>query len=96
MENFLRSVPASRGIALLMSVRLQIAVMAFMMVQAVLFGAGMVLILLTPMSEHASFYIPAMIGMTAIVAAVISWEIAPRFRARYWRARGLDHDAISG
>ena len=78
------------------TVRLQIAAMAFMMVQAVLFGAGMVLIFLTPMSDHASFYIPAMIGITAIVAAGISWEIAPRFRARYWRDRGVDHDAISG
>jgi hypothetical protein len=81
---------------MVISVRLQIAAMAFMMVQAVLFGVGMLLILLTPMSDHASFYIPVMIAVTAIAAAAISWEIAPRFRERYWRARGVDHDAISG
>jgi heme A synthase len=78
------------------SVRLQISAMIFLMVQAVLFGAGMVAILLSPLRDQASFYIPLMIATTMVVAAVISWEIAPRFRSRYWRDRGVDHDLISG
>jgi hypothetical protein len=70
--------------------------MMFMMTQAVLFGAGMLAILLSPLRDQASFYIPLMIATTMIVAAVISWTMAPRLRLKYWRDRGVDHDAISG
>ena len=79
-----------------MSVRLQISAMVFMMAQAILFGAGMLSILLSPLRDQASFYIPLMIATTMIVAGVISWEIAPRLRLKYWRDRGVDHDMISG
>ena len=76
--------------------RLQIAAMVFLMVQAILFGAGMVAILLSPLRDQVSFYMPILIVMTMIVAAVIAWEIAPMVRSRYWRDRGVDHDLISG
>jgi uncharacterized protein YceK len=79
-----------------MSVRLQIAVLVFMMVQAVLFGAGTVAILLTPLQDHAFVYMPAMIVATMLIAAVLSWAIAPRLQMRYWRKRRVDHDIISG
>jgi hypothetical protein len=79
-----------------MSLRLQISALVFMMAQAVLFGVGMLAILLSPLSDQASFYIPVMIAATMILAGVISWEIAPRLRLRYWRERGVDHDMISG
>jgi hypothetical protein len=79
-----------------MSVRLQITAMVFMMVQAILFGAGTVAILLTPLRDQAFVYMPAMVVGTMLTAAVISWEIAPRLQARYWRKRGVDHDIISG
>lgn len=80
-----------------MSVRLQIAALVFMMVQAVLFGAGAVAILLTPaLRDQGFFYMPLMIAATMIVAALLSWMIAPRLQARYWRRRGVDHDVISG
>ena len=79
-----------------MSVRLQIAVLVFMMVQAVLFGAGAVAILLSPLQDHASVYMPAMIAATMPMAAVFSWVIAPRLQMRYWRKWGVDHDIISG
>ena len=79
-----------------MLVRLQISAMVFMMVQAVLFGAGMVAILMSPLRDQAMVYIPLMIATTAVVAAAISWGIAPRFRMTYWRGRGVDHDSISG
>ncbi|QOZ78822.1 hypothetical protein XH83_27480 [Bradyrhizobium sp. CCBAU 53351] len=79
-----------------MSVRLQIAAMVFMMVQAVLFGAGMVVILLTPIQSDAMEAIPTMIAISVVTSAAIAWLIAPRLRQRYWRARGADGDVISG
>lgn len=80
-----------------MSIRLQISAMVFMMVQAVLFGAGLLLILLTPsLNAHAMSTLPGMIALSLLPSALIAWTIAPRLRARYWRARGLSGDAISG
>lgn len=79
-----------------MSVRLQIAAMVFMMVQAVLFGAGMVVILLTPIQSDAMEAIPTMIAISVVASAAIAWLISPRLRQRYWRARGADGDVISG
>jgi hypothetical protein len=76
--------------------RLQITAMVFMMVQAILFGAGTIAILLTPLQDQAFVYMPAMVVATMLIAAVLSWEIAPRLQARYWRKRGVDHGIISG
>ena len=70
--------------------------MVFMMVQAILFGAGTIAILLTPLQDQAFVYMPTMIVATMLIAAVRSWEIAPRLQARYWRKRGVGHDIISG
>ena len=80
----------------MISVRLQITAMVFMMVQAIPFGAGTIAILRTPLQDQAFVYMPAMIVATMLIAAVLSWEIAPRLQARYWRKRGVDHDIISG
>jgi hypothetical protein len=77
-----------------MSIRLQIT--AMVMVQAILFGAGTIAILLTPLRDQAFVYMPVMVVATMLIAAVISWEIAPRLQARYWHKRGVDHDIISG
>ncbi|MGJ4881765.1 MULTISPECIES: hypothetical protein [unclassified Bradyrhizobium] len=79
-----------------MSMRTQISAMVFMMVQAVLFGAGVLTILLTPLSNHAMLAMPVMIALSVVLSAIVSWQIAPRLRARYWRRRGIDHDLISG
>jgi hypothetical protein len=79
-----------------MSVRLQIAAMVFMSIQAVMFGAGMLVILLTPLQSRAMEAIPAMIAVSFVASAAIAWLIAPRLRQRYWRARGASGDAISG
>ena len=79
-----------------MSTRMFIAAMMFMMVQAVAFGAGIVAVLATPLSQHAMIAIPAMIIVSTAVSAPLSWWIAPRLRARYWRQKGLRSDAVSG
>ena len=79
-----------------MPVRLQIAALVFMNVQAVLFGAGMLVILLTPIQSDAMAAIPTMVAVSIVASAVIAWLMAPRLRQRYWRARGADGDFISG
>jgi hypothetical protein len=93
---FSKAVDLTRNEGPAMSVRLQITAMVFMMVQAILFGAGTITMLLTPLQDQAFVYMPAMIVATMLIAAVLSWEIAPRLQARYWRKRGVDHDIISG
>ncbi|XUM21409.1 hypothetical protein ACRAVF_29465 [Bradyrhizobium oligotrophicum S58] len=67
-----------------------------MMVQAILFGVGILTVLLTPLSDHAMIAVPVMIAVSTAAAALLSWQIAPRLRARYWRRRGISHDMISG
>ena len=79
-----------------MSTRMQIATLVFMMVQAVAFGAGIVAVLASPLSQHAMVAIPAMVVVSSAVSAPLSWSIAPRLRARYWRRKGLRSDAVSG
>jgi hypothetical protein len=76
--------------------RLQIASMVFMMVQAMVFGIGMILILATPMSNNAMTLVPWMIAVSFIVSAPLAWLIAPRLQLRYWRQRHTDGDFISG
>ena len=79
-----------------MSARLQIAAMIFMMVQAVLFGIGMVSVLMSPLSDEAMTVIPWMIAASFIVSAPLAWFIAPRLQMRFWHRRGVDGDIISG
>lgn len=70
-----------------MSTRFQIAAMVFMMVNAVVFGVGIVPVLLIPiLSDYAFETIPAVVIASFLVSAPLSWFIAPRLRARYWRS----------
>lgn len=50
-------------------VRLQIAAIVFMSVQAVMFGAGMLVILLTPIQLNAMAAIPMMITVSFVASA---------------------------
>lgn len=68
-----------------MSVRLGIAALVYMMVQAVLFGIGTVLVLATPLREQAMLLMPWVVATTFVISVPISWWLAPRLRARYWR-----------
>ncbi len=79
-----------------MTTRFQIAAMIYMMVQAVAFGAGLVLILATPLQANAMVALPVMIAISFLVAAPLAWFIAPRLQARFWRAQGKKSDFISG
>lgn len=76
-----------------MSTRFGIAVLVYLMLQAVLFGIGAVLVLATPLKETAMQLMPWVIGVSFVIAAPLSWWLAPRLRARYWRARRGREDA---
>ena len=79
-----------------MWVRVQIAAMVYLMVQAVMFGIGVMLVLGTPLAGMAMTLMPWVVAMTAVLSIPISWMIAPRLRARYWSEKGLKSDIISG
>ncbi len=67
-----------------MSARLPISALIFMMVQAVLFGVGVVIVLATPLSDSVMRLLPWVVGVAAAFAITVSWIIAPRLRARFW------------
>ncbi len=68
-----------------MRVRIGIAALLFMMIQAVFFGIGAVLVLATPLKDMAMTLMPLVVVGTSLLALPISWWLAPRLRARYWR-----------
>ena len=69
-----------------MLTRFQIAALVFMMTNAVAFGIGIVPILMIPaFVNHAFEAIPAVVLASFVISAPLSWFIAPRLRARYWR-----------
>ena len=73
-----------------MSIRFQIAAVIFMMVNAVVFGAGIVpVLMIPPLASNAFEMIPTVVIASFIVSAPLSWIIAPRLRARYWRSGGV-------
>lgn len=65
-----------------MSVRFQIAAVIYMMIQGVLFGIGVVAILVSPVADRAPVLIPALVAVTAAISIPISWFLAPRLRLR--------------
>jgi hypothetical protein len=91
---FQEQCPPDRNVA--MYIRILIAAMVYLMVQAIMFGAGIILVLATPLNAMAMQLIPWMVGITALLSLPISWLIAPRLRARYWREKGIKSDFISG
>jgi len=74
--------------------RVQIAALIYSMTNAVLFGAGLVLVLAVPvLNADAGFWISVVVGASLILAIPIAWWMAPRLRARYWRRRTAANSA---
>ena len=70
------------------STRFAIAVLIYGMVNAVMFGFGVIAVLSVPaLAAKAGTLIPAVIVASLILAAPAAWLLAPRLRARYWRQR---------
>jgi hypothetical protein len=72
-----------------MPARLTIAALIYMMiVNAVLFGCGVTIVLAMPiLSALATTLVPTVVITSLILALPVSWFLAPRLRARYWRGR---------
>jgi hypothetical protein len=70
------------------STRLRIAALLSLMVNAVVFGIGLLTVLLVPtLSKHAFTLVPTVVVLSFALSAPISWWMAPRLQARYWRQR---------
>ena len=68
--------------------RVGIAALIYTMTNAVLFGAGIItVLLLPPLRSEPMIWIPVVVVVSIILAAPVAWLIAPRLRARYWRER---------
>lgn len=67
--------------------RLAVAVLIFMMVQAVVFFAGVLLVLTTPLASEAMALMPWVVALSVAVSAPLSWFMAPMLRARYLHER---------
>jgi len=68
-----------------MSNRMRIAILIYAMVQAVVFGAGAVLVLATPLAQTAMALMPWVVGLSLLISAPIAWLLAPLAQARHAR-----------
>jgi hypothetical protein len=70
--------------------RLRVAALIFVMVNAVVFGVGLVTVLTTPeLSQHAFLWIPVVIVSSFVVAPLLAWLIAPMMMQRFIQARRI-------
>jgi hypothetical protein len=70
--------------------RLRVAVLIFAMVNAVVFGVGLVTVLATPtLSQHAFFWIPAVVVSSFVFSLPLAWVIAPMMMQRFIQARNM-------
>ena len=68
--------------------RIAIAALMFMMVNAAFFGVELIVVLTVPaLTAHENMLVPAVVVVGTVLAVPVSWIIAPRLRARYWRQR---------
>jgi hypothetical protein len=68
-----------------MSKRAAIAILIYMMVQAVTFGVGVILVMATPLANFAMTLMPYVVATSLIASAPLAWAIAPLARARHER-----------
>lgn len=63
--------------------RLMVAALVYPMVQAVMFGAGLIAAVLMAPQVSPQVSIPLMIAATAVASLPLAWMIAPRMMLRY-------------
>jgi len=74
-----------------MSTRFIIAMLIYMVVNSVFFGFGVTTVLTIPaLSANADMLVPAVVIFALVLAFPISWILAPRLQARYWRRRSAE------
>ena len=70
--------------------RLRVAMLIFVMVNAVVFGAGLVIVLTTPaLSQHAFLWIPVVVVSSFLFSPPLAWFIAPMMMQRFIQARNM-------
>ena len=70
--------------------RLRVAALIFAMVNAVVFGVGLVTVLATPtLSQHAFFWIPTVVVSSFVFSPPLAWVIAPMMMQRFIQARNM-------
>ena len=70
-------------------------VLVFMMVQAMVFGTGAVLVLATPLSDYAMQLFPWVVGLSVVISVPLSWQLAPLFIVRLSRSRATSPAPIN-
>jgi hypothetical protein len=66
-----------------METRTRLSWLVFGLTNAVLFGAGIIIVLLVrPLAEHSKYFIPLVVVLSFALAYPIAWWIAPWMRAR--------------
>ena len=67
--------------------RLRVAALIYCMVNAVVFGVGVILVVSLPaLMSHAFFWMPAVVVSSFAISAPLSWFIAPWMMMRFMRA----------
>jgi hypothetical protein len=67
--------------------RLRVAALIYLIVNAVVFGVGLISVLMTPtLAQHAFFWIPAIIVTSFVLSAPLAWFIAPSMMMHFIQA----------
>ena len=68
--------------------RLRVAALIFTMVNAVIFGIGLIIVLMTPvLAQDGFFWIPAIVVSSFVLSPPLSWLIAPTMMQRFSQLR---------
>lgn len=68
--------------------RLMVAALIYAILNAVVFGVGMIVVLTTPaLVQHAFFWVTAVILSSFVISAPLAWFIAPQMMMRFMQAR---------
>jgi hypothetical protein len=66
--------------------RLRVAALIYCMVNAVVFGIGVIVVMSIPaLASSAFFWIPAVVASSFVISAPLSWFIAPWMMLRFAR-----------
>ena len=68
--------------------RLRVTALIYLIVNAVIFGVGIIPVLMIPaLAQHSFFWIPAVIVTSFVLSAPLAWLIAPFMMMRFILAR---------
>ncbi len=69
-----------------MSTRAYIAALISMMINAIIFGTGAIVVLTIPaLNAHAAYLLPIVVALAFIISPFIAWAMAPMLRFRWQR-----------